>query len=130
MHTAKKMYEIGGLRTFWTGFGPTLLRDVPFSSLYWLLYETLRKDMTVSVRRSHRTPFLFILVSRHSTSSFGGCGDVVFVFVSGGGGCHVMFMTIIGAMGFHVALHIPFLGDSLRCRSFCWNNIGFSHSSY
>eukprot|EP00455_Lapot_gusevi_P027121 TRINITY_DN2868_c0_g1_i5.p1 TRINITY_DN2868_c0_g1~~TRINITY_DN2868_c0_g1_i5.p1 ORF type:complete len:236 (-),score=9.19 TRINITY_DN2868_c0_g1_i5:24-731(-) len=29
------------LRPLWTGLGPTLLRDVPFSAIYWSAYEAL-----------------------------------------------------------------------------------------
>lgn len=31
-----------GLLSMWRGIGPTLLRDVPFSALYWAGYETLK----------------------------------------------------------------------------------------
>lgn len=32
----------GGWRSLWLGWGPTALRDVPFSALYWFNYELLR----------------------------------------------------------------------------------------
>lgn len=31
-----------GIFCMWRGMGPTLLRDVPFSALYWTAYETLK----------------------------------------------------------------------------------------
>ncbi|XP_021095911.1 solute carrier family 25 member 39 isoform X1 [Heterocephalus glaber] len=34
--------EQGGWRSLWLGWGPTALRDVPFSALYWFNYELLR----------------------------------------------------------------------------------------
>jgi len=31
-----------GILSLWRGVGPTILRDVPFSAVYWLAYETLK----------------------------------------------------------------------------------------
>lgn len=41
---AKKITKIvnkGGLMSLWRGLSPTLWRDVPFSALYWFLYEDI-----------------------------------------------------------------------------------------
>lgn len=32
----------GGWRSLWLGWGPTALRDVPFSALYWFNYELVK----------------------------------------------------------------------------------------
>ncbi|CAL1587813.1 unnamed protein product [Knipowitschia caucasica] len=34
-----------GLLSLWRGWGPTVLRDVPFSALYWFNYELVKAEM-------------------------------------------------------------------------------------
>lgn len=38
----KNAIQQGGVLSLWQGLGPTLLRDVPFSAVYWTGYELLR----------------------------------------------------------------------------------------
>lgn len=35
--------DIEGPLVLWRGLGPTLLRDVPFSAMYWVGYEHFRR---------------------------------------------------------------------------------------
>ncbi|XP_041825748.1 solute carrier family 25 member 39 [Melanotaenia boesemani] len=35
----------GGLLSLWRGWGPTVLRDVPFSALYWFNYELVKVQL-------------------------------------------------------------------------------------
>jgi len=47
-----------GLVSLWTGWGPTLLRDVPFSVLYWFFYENFKS--LYKIQRKHEyLPFIF-----------------------------------------------------------------------
>ena len=41
--TAARAVRAGGVSSLWTGLTPTLLRDVPFSCVYWSIYESLRR---------------------------------------------------------------------------------------
>lgn len=34
-----------GFLSLWRGLGPTLWRDVPFSGIYWALYEQIKRDL-------------------------------------------------------------------------------------
>jgi len=35
--------KYSGISGLWMGLGSTLLRDVPFSAIYWLNYETIKR---------------------------------------------------------------------------------------
>ncbi|KAI8800188.1 mitochondrial carrier domain-containing protein [Cladochytrium replicatum] len=39
------MIRSGGYQSLWRGLKPTLWRDVPFSGIYWILYENIKKTM-------------------------------------------------------------------------------------
>ncbi|PFX24846.1 solute carrier family 25 member 40-like [Stylophora pistillata] len=42
----KVAIQQGGVLSLWHGLGPTLLRDVPFSAVYWTGYEVLKSKFT------------------------------------------------------------------------------------
>lgn len=39
----KTVVRYSGIPGLWMGLSSTLLRDVPFSAIYWLNYETIKK---------------------------------------------------------------------------------------
>lgn len=41
----RNIVNSGRLSTFWMGVRPTLWRDVPFSGIYWMCYETIRAEL-------------------------------------------------------------------------------------
>ncbi|XP_017890823.1 solute carrier family 25 member 40 isoform X1 [Ceratina calcarata] len=46
MQALKTVVKYGGIPGLWMGLGSTLLRDVPFSAIYWLHYETIKKKFS------------------------------------------------------------------------------------
>lgn len=41
----RQLVKYGGLISLWRGLAPTLLRDVPFSSIYWASYEFMKQKL-------------------------------------------------------------------------------------
>lgn len=46
----KTVVKYNGITGLWMGLSSTLLRDVPFSAIYWLNYETIKSKFTDSQR--------------------------------------------------------------------------------
>ncbi|XP_058060638.1 probable mitochondrial glutathione transporter SLC25A40 isoform X2 [Anopheles bellator] len=44
----RSMLRVQGVLGMWNGFFPTILRDVPFSAIYWTTYETYKKQLNVT----------------------------------------------------------------------------------
>eukprot|EP00730_Choanoeca_flexa_P005073 TRINITY_DN11869_c3_g1_i1.p1 TRINITY_DN11869_c3_g1~~TRINITY_DN11869_c3_g1_i1.p1 ORF type:complete len:467 (+),score=55.01 TRINITY_DN11869_c3_g1_i1:111-1403(+) len=47
--TVQRSIQSEGYRVLWRGLGPTLLRDVPFSAMYWYGYEAFRSRLSYAV---------------------------------------------------------------------------------
>lgn len=43
LSAVKQLVQYEGFLSLWRGLGPTLLRDVPFSSIYWASYECMKQ---------------------------------------------------------------------------------------
>lgn len=41
----RQLVKYEGIFSLWRGLGPTLLRDVPFSSIYWATYEFMKQKL-------------------------------------------------------------------------------------
>ena len=53
LNSVRGVAQAQGLLSLWRGVGPTLWRDVPFSGIYWALYERLKGEFE---SRGHRGP--------------------------------------------------------------------------
>jgi solute carrier family 25 protein 39/40 len=47
------MVRVLGPQALWRGFLPTMLRDVPFSALYWMGYEEIKHHLEAKESMSH-----------------------------------------------------------------------------
>lgn len=45
----KHTIAVEGVFGLWRGFGSTIFRDVPFSGIYWAIYESLKVHNNVTV---------------------------------------------------------------------------------
>ncbi|KAF9364635.1 hypothetical protein BGX34_000939 [Mortierella sp. NVP85] len=52
------MVRSEGVLSLWRGLTPTLWRDVPFSAIYWMGYENIKKTITTWDKNKHPKPVL------------------------------------------------------------------------
>ncbi|RMX42325.1 hypothetical protein pdam_00014664 [Pocillopora damicornis] len=71
----KNAIQQGGMLSLWHGLGPTLLRDVPFSAVYWMGYEVLKSKFaepgfiaSVSARLIKVAPACAVMISTYEYS--------------------------------------------------------------
>merc|ERR1712117_873960 len=55
-----------GVRGLWNGYTATLLRDVPFSALYWPLYEATKESLRQQLLDTEQKHNLYIDASDNS----------------------------------------------------------------
>ncbi|KAI8077700.1 mitochondrial carrier domain-containing protein [Halteromyces radiatus] len=53
------MVQNEGILSLWRGLVPTMLRDVPFSAIYWMMYEELKRDLHADHQKTHLQQFQF-----------------------------------------------------------------------
>lgn len=53
------MVQLEGPQALWRGLLPTMLRDVPFSGIYWMGYEKIKHNLSEREDLSHfQTSFI------------------------------------------------------------------------
>ncbi|KAI8985096.1 mitochondrial carrier domain-containing protein [Pilobolus umbonatus] len=53
MRGIKIMVEREGPKALWRGLIPTMMRDVPFSAVYWTGYERIKQDLSLYTNMTH-----------------------------------------------------------------------------
>uniref|UniRef100_A0A1B0FAG2 Mitochondrial carrier protein CGI-69 n=1 Tax=Glossina morsitans morsitans TaxID=37546 RepID=A0A1B0FAG2_GLOMM len=56
--TLKEIIDTRGIAGLWHGLPPLIMRDVPFSAIYWTTYETIKSQFP-----EYRSKFLFSFIS-------------------------------------------------------------------
>ncbi|KAN0015546.1 hypothetical protein ACTFIU_008281 [Dictyostelium citrinum] len=64
-----------GIKGLWRGLGPSLIRDVPFSAIYWAGYEVLKNKLMKSYvdpnfTRNSNSPFFVNLIAGGTSGTF------------------------------------------------------------
>lgn len=54
----REMVHREGAKALWRGLLPTMLRDVPFSAIYWMGYEELKRSPILSDRSHFESSFI------------------------------------------------------------------------
>jgi solute carrier family 25 protein 39/40 len=60
-------------KNMWTGLGATILRDTPFSAIYWMSFETIKKRL----RQSNDTPMSTFTVAFISGATSGALAAMI-----------------------------------------------------
>ncbi|KAL2756125.1 hypothetical protein ACRALDRAFT_210704 [Sodiomyces alcalophilus JCM 7366] len=56
LHASRDIYATGGIRGFFSGFGATAIRDAPYAGTYVLIYEFLKKQLSVVATKGSASP--------------------------------------------------------------------------
>lgn len=62
LNSIRDIIKLDGCRSLWSGLGLTLWRDVPFSSIYWLVVEAMRSRSLKSLQ-THSEKFMESFIS-------------------------------------------------------------------
>jgi len=49
----RNVFQLEGLKAFWSGFGATILRDVPFGMIYFMAYEAAKTVQTSMIQNQN-----------------------------------------------------------------------------
>ncbi|SAL99395.1 hypothetical protein [Absidia glauca] len=53
------MIHSQGILSLWRGLVPTMLRDVPFSAIYWMMYEEFKRQLQTKDQQTHLQQFQY-----------------------------------------------------------------------
>lgn len=62
-----KMVQIEGPQALWRGLVPTMFRDIPFSAVYWMVYEQVKSQLLQKTHQNRLSPFQIAFLSGASS---------------------------------------------------------------